>query len=359
MAWRTDRDGAGACPDVLILGGSGVFGGLLAREVLAAGVATVTLACRDRRRAADVCAALDAPGRARPLGLGPLAPGPLREAALGHAAVLCAAGPFQDLDPGLPAAAVAAGAHWLDLADDPGWIAGRLADGPLHGEATRRALRVCPGVSTVPALAWVLLEWARRELGGARRARWTLLIGNRNAKGQAAVESLLASGLSRPRTARLPWGRFASFRFGEGVAALEPIAPGVVMEFRLALEHPEALRLLAAASRLARGLGPAGRRGLAAALVALARPLSGLGTDAGCLVAEVEGGRPARRLRLVAHGAGQRMAILPCVVALRALLAGTQPPGPWGCVAPWGLMAWEEWRTALAASGLRLEEVAG
>ena len=53
-------------PRLLIAGGSGVFGQLLARELLATTDAALVLAGRDGRRAAAACRRLGAPDRVTP-----------------------------------------------------------------------------------------------------------------------------------------------------------------------------------------------------------------------------------------------------------------------------------------------------
>ena len=69
------------------------------------------------------------------------------------------------------------------------WI-GDLAD----AAARDAALAVMPGLSTVPAISGALARWGRERLPGAQRARVTLFIGNRNAKGAGAIASAMASG---------------------------------------------------------------------------------------------------------------------------------------------------------------------
>src|SRR5439155_874663 len=80
-------------------------------------------------------------------------------------------------------AAVRAGAHWLDIADDAAWISGLLADTRLAGAS----VAVGPGLSTVPALSGALVGWCRTRTPGAMHAQVTLFIGNRNAKGGGAL----------------------------------------------------------------------------------------------------------------------------------------------------------------------------
>src|SRR5438067_13777934 len=109
---------------LLIAGGYGVFGSLLTRELLNSTVAQAScllVAGRDLDRAAAFCASLLAPERVQPLQLDLRDPEAVARAARSCFAVLCAAGPFQQLPRNLPSCTVAAGAHWLDLADTREW----------------------------------------------------------------------------------------------------------------------------------------------------------------------------------------------------------------------------------------------
>lgn len=119
-------------PRVLILGGYGVFGRLLAREALDLIPVQVVIAGRDIRRAAKTCQALRAGDRAEPLALDLNDLTAVRSSITGCFAVICTAGPFQSLNPGLPILAAQAASHWLDISDFSGWVLGLLADRALH-----------------------------------------------------------------------------------------------------------------------------------------------------------------------------------------------------------------------------------
>jgi len=102
----------------------------------------------------------------------------------GSWAVACAAGPFQQLDRGLPRQAVNAGAHWLDIADDAGWFFDLLDDKTLDAAARERGVAVLPGLSSLPAISGALA----RKLN-AKEIDITLYIGNANRNGAAALAS--------------------------------------------------------------------------------------------------------------------------------------------------------------------------
>jgi len=100
-------------------------------------------------------------------------------------AVACTAGPFQQLDRGMVRQAVAAGAHWLDIADDARWFFDILRDRELDALARERGVVVMPGLSSLPAISCALV----RRVLPASPVEITLFIGNNNRKGAAAIAS--------------------------------------------------------------------------------------------------------------------------------------------------------------------------
>jgi len=336
-------------PTVLIAGGYGVFGRLLARELLATTPARVVLAGRDGARAARACRALAMRDRATPLALDLADLSAVARAAAGCFAVACAAGPFQGLPRGLPTSVVGAGAHWLDIADDPDWVLPLLADTTLHTAATAAGLCIMPGLSSVPALSGALARWCHARLPGATRGRITLYIGNRNRKGTGAIASALGAGFGAPRPVALPVGRRLAYRFASPDAALLRAELGIAVEFRVAFEWGLASWLLAALGPPGRALGVRTRTRLARVLATAAAPLSRLGSPLGCVQSELWDGD--RRARAAFVGGGQRLAILPCALALARLLAGE--PLPPGVVSPATWLTPDQWITQLEARGLR------
>jgi hypothetical protein len=314
---------------ILIAGGYGTFGQRLARELLAHSTATVVLAGRNVARAQAARREIEAyggrggfdwQGRVELAHLDLARPGALAAAAAGCAAVACAAGPFQALRPDLPRQAVGAGAHWLDLADYHGWVRPLLQDEALHREAAAGGCVVIPGLSTIPALSGVLVRWCRERLPAARGGRVILAIGNRNPKGAAAVASALGAGFAAPRRVPLPVGPRIAYRFTSPEAALLADELGLELAFLVAFEPVPGLAM-AAASRLGVHLGFGARMRLATWLARLAEPISHLGSPASCLQVQLEdtaGGRVMAAL----VASGQRLAVLPCALAVEALLAG-------------------------------------
>jgi hypothetical protein len=325
-----------------------------------------------------LCRRLAATDRLEPLALDLTRLERLTEGARGCAAVACAAGPFQALPPALPAAVVAAGAHWLDIADDPTWLLPLLADRGLSATAAAAGLAVLPGLSTTPALSGVLVRWGLQRLPHARRARVTLFIGNRNAKGAGAVASLLSAHPGDARRVRLPVGRSvahpgpipvasalklptrggiaeegamitaSSLRFDTADAALLRQELGIAAEFRVAFEWGAAGRLVAALAPLGARLGASGRLRLARVLSCLARPFGRAGSDRGYIQAELRDGAGGRVMATFA--AGQRLAVLPCALAVEALLSGELAQR--GVVHPAIWLPPDAWISRLGARGV-------
>ena len=140
---------------VLVLGGYGFFGTRIAKSLAADGRTRVLVAGRNLDRAAST---------ARELGLCPdqavkvdahdrhLA---ARVGELGVNVLVHTAGPFQGQRYDVAQAAIAAGCHYIDLADGRAFVAGITS---LDVEARRRGVSVISGASSVPALSSAVVE---------------------------------------------------------------------------------------------------------------------------------------------------------------------------------------------------------
>lgn len=173
---------------VLVLGGYGVFGERLAR-MLVRDRHEVTLAGRDAAKAQRLadelgCAALRMDRRSD------------LHLLSGYQVVVDAAGPFHAYgdDPyRLPRAAIAAGLHYLDLADNAQFCAGIAT---LDAEAKAAGVCVLSGLSSVPALS----SAAVRALSGDKVPQLietAILPGNRSPRGISVMTSIL-SQVGRP-----------------------------------------------------------------------------------------------------------------------------------------------------------------
>lgn len=336
-------------PRILIAGGYGVFGRLLAKELLASTDADLVIAGRRMERSEAACVDLG-PGRATPLALDLHDLDAVRDATRGCWGVACTAGPFQDLPIGLPAAAVDSGANWFDISDDASWVLPLLADASLHSAAVDAGVVVIPGLSSVPALSGVLARWGLQRLPRGRRARVILYVGNRNPKGSAAVASALMGGFRDPETVQLPIGMGRSYLVRSPDSALLRRDLGLEAEFRVALEWGFAGRVAAGAGRLEPVIGIQAAEKLGRVLSGLASPVSRLGSDAGCLSVEIWDGAGQRVSSSLI--AGQRMAILPCSMGINAALRGSLVRT--GVLHPAEWQTPDEWAAALEEHGVRV-----
>jgi len=274
-----------AAKRVIVIGASGVFGRLLVRELRG-----------------------DVVGASRATGADLRDPDSIARLARGAFAVLCAAGPFQSFDRRCVYAAIGEGAHWLDIADDPGWFFGLIDDQELDARAREKGVAVVPGLSSLPAISGALVRRAgsptrpapTRPAGQRTRPTSitiTLGIGNRNAKGAGSIASALAGD---GRTIITPDRELLRRELGiEARTFVRFQLPGAAFVFRLA-------------KRL--GISPRW-------ISRIAAPVSRFGSDA----SYVEVATPEGTAR--ADARGQRLAILPIAIVANRLIDGQELSG--------------------------------
>ncbi|HMG46059.1 MAG TPA: DUF4166 domain-containing protein [Allosphingosinicella sp.] len=187
---------------ILVLGGYGAFGGRLSRRLRDAGH-EVIVAGRSLDKARRFCAGEE--------GLIPLAldrGGDLALAQHRPAIVVDAAGPFQHAGLEVPRACIAAGAHYLDLADARGFVA-RI--GALDAAAREAGVAIVTGASTLPALSGAVVHRLAAGMEDVRAIEIALSISNRAGAGASAAAAIL-SYVGRP--IRLWRGRAWQTGFG-------------------------------------------------------------------------------------------------------------------------------------------------
>ena len=196
--------------EILVLGGYGDFGGRVARSLAEAGFAVI-VAGRGIAKARAVCAAHPE------LALRPLALA--REDGLGAERpwlVVDAAGPFQEIDYRLPEACIAAGAHYLDLADGRDFVCGI---GALDAAARAAGVVVMSGASSLPSLSAAVCDSLAAGLDRISAIDAALSASNRAAGGVSMTRAIL-SYVGRP--VRL-W-RGQAWRLGHGWQEMGRIA---------------------------------------------------------------------------------------------------------------------------------------
>ncbi len=148
---------------IVVYGASGVAGEAVARALVAAG-AEVVLAGRDRARLLAVRDEL----RAHDARIAVAAShdrGALDRVVAGASVVIGCAGPFAQVGGALASAAVAAGAHYLDIAGDQGFL--RAMHEEHDAEARQRGTIVLPGLGLGAIGDWAA-RWAAQAVAGER-----------------------------------------------------------------------------------------------------------------------------------------------------------------------------------------------
>jgi saccharopine dehydrogenase-like NADP-dependent oxidoreductase len=137
-----------------VIGGTGGFGRRLVEGLVATTDLDVVIAARDLARGQSLAASL-APERAEAVALDVRTVTPEALRATGAFAVVDAAGPFQGAEYRLARAAIAAGMHYLDLADARDFVVGF---GALDAEARAAGVVALTGASSTPALSHAALD---------------------------------------------------------------------------------------------------------------------------------------------------------------------------------------------------------
>lgn len=312
---------------VLVLGGSGLFGGLLVRRLRSKPGLALQLASRHSAVPLD----LNAPDFAA------------RLAALRPQVVVHCAGPFQGQDYRVARACIAAGAHYIDIADGREFVQGISA---LDADARAAGVLVCSGASSVPALSGAVADQLADGLSQVDAIDIGISPGNRTPRGLSTVRAILGyAGRPLPGGARGwigSWRRRYAAPVGERL--LSPCdVPDLVLlparypgrprvRFGAGLELPllhRGMNALAWARRL-RLVGDWRRH--ATGLKRIADALQGLGSDAGAMHVRLRGrcagGACIERdweLRATA-GDGPHVPTLAVSALLRRLQQGWHPP---------------------------------
>jgi saccharopine dehydrogenase-like NADP-dependent oxidoreductase len=332
---------------VVVIGGTGAFGGRLVEGLLATTDLDVVIAARRVHPAEDLAAALRAryPGRVEACALDASVVSADDLRWLDAWCVVDAAGPFQGATPRVAEAAIAARCHYVDLADARAFVA---AFPRLDGAARAAGVLAVTGASTTPGLGQAVLDALVRGWQRLDRVEIAISPGNRQPRGLSVVTAILAGagqpvrvfrhgrwttlhGMSLLIRRRMPGlGRRWLFLIDTPDLDLVPqrFAPRREALWRAGLELTALHLGVWALSRLV-----AAR--LLPSLVPLARPMRAVadwfrwrGTGRGGMTVEAEGiDRDGRAVvatwALVAHEAdGPHVPVLPALAVVRALDEG-------------------------------------
>jgi saccharopine dehydrogenase-like NADP-dependent oxidoreductase len=336
---------------ILIAGGYGAFGSRAAERLACEPGLDIVIAGRSAERAQQAANRIGCRARAR-LSYSVLDTHALDAVALARLAaniVINASGPFQSQDYGLARAALAAGAHYLDLADARLFVTGF---GCLDTFARQAGVLAVTGASTVPGLSAAVLDCFLERFARIETVHYGICPGNSYHPGPATTASVLST-LGRPfkilsdGQSKTVWGwqgltrhRFPEIGprwlgdcdipdldlFPQRYPTLQTVrfkAGAEVGSFHLALwalSWSRRFGLLRSPRRLVRPL------------LAIKHQLRFLGSDQGGMFVSLEGkGRDGARLRVDWHlvaksGHGPFVPVIPAVLLAKKLVRGSAMP---------------------------------
>ena len=189
---------------VLVLGGYGHFGGRISRALSADPSIDLTIAGRDAARAG----AFAAPLGASAVGIDHRSAGfAQRLAEIRPDLLIHTAGPFQGQDYSVAEASIAAGVHYVDLADGRAFVCGIDR---LDARARERGVLVVSGASTLPAVSSAIVDALCGAVPGLERIEISIAPAQRIPRGEATLAAVLTY-CGKPLT-RLEDGRWRTVR---------------------------------------------------------------------------------------------------------------------------------------------------
>ncbi len=333
---------------ILIVGGYGTFGSRAAARLANDTRNEIIVAGRDLAAAERAAASLSSPSTARVSGarVDAVTPDLEQLRRLAPAVIYNASGPFQSQDYTLARAAIAIGAHYVDLADARAFVAGFQA---LDAEARRANVLAVSGASSVPGVSSAVIDHARPHFKHLKRISYGIVPANSFDPGVATTASIL-SYVGKPFTTRRD-GRDITIHGWQGLSrrhiegagtrwfapcdipdlALFPVRyPEVeTIDFKAGMEVPLMHFGLWGLSWLVRGGAIQKPERLAAPLLRLKRLMRRLGSEIGVMVMSFEGvdgaGRPLEiTCEIVAADShGPYIPQIPATAITRKLLDGT------------------------------------
>jgi saccharopine dehydrogenase-like NADP-dependent oxidoreductase len=176
---------------IVVLGGCGNFGGRICRALATEKEIWLGVAGRDAARGAGFIRDLGAPAAVcEPISIDHDA----RDfssalAGLRPDLVIHTSGPFQGQSYHVAETAIAAGAHYIDLADGRAFVAGI---GALDGAARSRGVLVTSGASTLPAVSSAVIDRLAGDFARIERVEIGIAPGQAVSRGKATLESILS-----------------------------------------------------------------------------------------------------------------------------------------------------------------------
>lgn len=367
-------------PRILIVGGYGVFGRRAAERLAREADLEIIVAGRSLEQARTMAANLShsAAAKVEAATVDATRPDPAVLAALQPAVVINASGPFQAQDFTLAKAAIAVGAHYIDLADASDFVSAFAGDAGLDAAARGAGVLAVTGASSVPAISAAAVDHFAPMFAQLTAVRHGISPGNSFDPGAATTASILGA-VGKPFEIKRNgawstvhgWQGVSEHRFPTlgrrwmshcNVPDLQLFPrryPSLqTVDFRAGVEVPLfqfGLWLLSWPSRW--GLLPAPER-LAAPLLAAKRRLRFLGSDAGGMFVQLDGSDDAGAGRGITwhlealRGHGPYVPATPAVILAKKLIRGeVAQRGACACV---GLMTLAEIERELADLDIRM-----
>lgn len=328
---------------IVILGGYGVFGRIIAAQLARCTSADLVIAGRTPERGSAFAQTIgatfvrcDLTNRAE-----------LTAALTGAFLVIHTAGPFTNLEHPVAQTCLAVGAHYIDIADDPSHVA---TIARFDAAARERAISLIAGASATPAITAAMVATLCSDGMRPERIAGAISPGNRNPRGLATIAAILryvgepVQVMAEGRTVeRYGWSEGETIRFPRLVgrrrvytvdtpdARLFPAHFGAqTVTFKAGLELPVLGAALSALARLRRRRLVPNLADRARLLTLLSWALYAFGSPRGALGVWVDGRVGERHIRrslaLVAPHDGPLVAAAPAILLARRLLTADQPP---------------------------------
>ena len=321
---------------VVILGGYGVFGRHISENLSTASGVKLTIAGRSAEKGSAFAKSLGVEFRQCDTHNAVSLNNAVKDAWL----VINASGPFKEADYRIPQCCIAAGCHYIDMADGRDYV----ADITQHNEAAcAQHVFVCAGASTTPAITSALVSELQSRFGQIRSIEIALNAGNRNQAGVSTIATIL-SYVGRPVDVWRDgeWRTLRGWSAGEFVEFPPPVGHRRVQlcdvpDLKLFPQHFEVddvifkagveltiLNYAISALAVLKQFCPlVNLPSLARPLVAVSQLFKVFGTlHGGCAVwATATDGRK-NSIALVAHENGPRIPAAPAILLARKLLMG-------------------------------------
>ena len=174
---------------VLIIGGYGNFGSYVARELATDPNISLLIGGRSKSKADAFAASLDAVNPAAGCALDIDGDIEKRLRQIRPGIVIHTTGPFQSQDYRVARAAIAAGAHYLDLADARQFVA---TIGELEDEAKAARVAVIAGASSVPCLTAAFIDRYKPRFGRLESAIYGIAAAQATNRGLGTAAAILS-----------------------------------------------------------------------------------------------------------------------------------------------------------------------